>query len=209
VSKAQRIFVAGCKYFCSPLAEREIAMPLTQNPRPQKLVGHTQRSSLGWIGIICGPAGIRQVTFGQASQTAVKQFLENRLTNEEREVLDWDTAKSPLVARLQKFADGEPDDFQDVELDFDSLTPFQQRVLKHCRQISYGSTMSYGELADRAGNPGAARAVGSTMAANCWPLIVPCHRVVQAGGQLGNYSAPQGVRMKRRLLDLEAAGLLV
>ncbi len=110
-----------------------------------------------------------------------------------------------LLTRLAEFADGTVDEFLDVELDLDQLSTFQRRIIKMCRRIPYGTTCSYGDLAKRAGNPGAARAVGSVMAANCWPLIVPCHRVVQANGSLGAYSAPQGIRMKRRLINMEAA----
>jgi methylated-DNA-[protein]-cysteine S-methyltransferase len=62
---------------------------------------------------------------------------------------------------------------------------------------------TYGDLAAAIGSPGAARAVGSVMARNCFPLIVPCHRVLGAGGSLGGYSAPDGLRMKRRLLAME------
>ena len=108
-----------------------------------------------------------------------------------------------LIARLQAYADGAFDDFLDVELDLAGKTRFQQAVLHHCRRIRPGSTLTYGELAARAGYPGAARAVGQVMKTNCVPLIIPCHRVVAAGGRLGGYSAPDGLRLKRRLLQLE------
>jgi methylated-DNA-[protein]-cysteine S-methyltransferase len=67
--------------------------------------------------------------------------------------------------------------------------------------------LTYGELAAKAGYPGAARAVGNCMAANRIPLLIPCHRVVCAGGRLGSYSAPGGTVTKRRLLALEAGEL--
>jgi methylated-DNA-[protein]-cysteine S-methyltransferase len=85
------------------------------------------------------------------------------------------------------------------------LTDFDQSVVRACRRIPYGETLSYGELAKRAGHAGAARGVGRTMATNRFPIIVPCHRVVAAGGRIGGYSAPQGLTMKRRLLALESA----
>jgi methylated-DNA-[protein]-cysteine S-methyltransferase len=65
--------------------------------------------------------------------------------------------------------------------------------------------MTYGALAATAGHPRAARAVGNCMAGNCVPLIVPCHRVVRAGGDIGPYSAAEGSATKRRLLEMEAA----
>lgn len=83
------------------------------------------------------------------------------------------------------------------------LTEFQSDVVATCRAIPLGQTRTYGEVARLAGRPGAARAVGRVMATNRVPLIVPCHRVVASSGKLGGFSAPQGVVLKRRLLDLE------
>lgn len=103
------------------------------------------------------------------------------------------------------YAAGEPVDFADVAVDLAHLTPTQCRVIEQCRRIPYGQTLTYGRLAALAGSPGAARAVGNVMAANRCPLVIPCHRVVQAGGQIGHYSAPAGRRMKLRLLEQEGA----
>jgi methylated-DNA-[protein]-cysteine S-methyltransferase len=75
-----------------------------------------------------------------------------------------------------------------------------------CRRIGYGQTISYGQLAASVGAPGAARAVGTCMATNPLPLVVPCHRVIPAAGPPGFYSAPGGCRMKQRLLAMERAG---
>ncbi len=71
------------------------------------------------------------------------------------------------------------------------------------RQVGYGETVSYGELAERSGSPRAARAVGTVMATNRIPLILPCHRVLGSAGRIGGFSAPQGIDLKRRMLDLE------
>jgi methylated-DNA-[protein]-cysteine S-methyltransferase len=108
-----------------------------------------------------------------------------------------------LAERICAFAVGEYVDFHDVSIELDDLTSFQRRVIAACRTIPHGETLTYGELAEIAGRPGAARAVGSVMARNRVPLVVPCHRVVPASGGLGGFSAPQGVVMKQRLLDLE------
>lgn len=108
-----------------------------------------------------------------------------------------------LVTRLQKYIDGIPDDFADVPVACEGTTPFQKRVISNCRGIPFGKTLSYGELAARAGSPRAARAVGNIMASNRYPLVVPCHRVVGANGNLGGYSAPQGLNLKVKLLSLE------
>jgi methylated-DNA-[protein]-cysteine S-methyltransferase len=107
------------------------------------------------------------------------------------------------VEVVQQYAAGSPVDFSGLSLDLDYLTPFGRRVAAACRSIPRGEVRSYGDLAAACGSPGAARAVGSVMARNRIPLVVPCHRVVGASGSLGGYSAPDGLRMKRRLLALE------
>jgi methylated-DNA-[protein]-cysteine S-methyltransferase len=112
---------------------------------------------------------------------------------------------STLIAKLKLFAAGEKVEFTDVPLSQDHLTTFGKRVVAACRRIPWGETRTYGELAAECGSPGAARAVGTVMAKNRYPLIVPCHRVLAAGGDLGGYSAPDGLAMKRRLLAMEGA----
>jgi methylated-DNA-[protein]-cysteine S-methyltransferase len=88
-------------------------------------------------------------------------------------------------------------------LDWTGISPFRQRVLTGCYSIAAGSTLSYGQLAVAAGRPGAARAVGSAMATNRWPIVVPCHRVIGARGAMCGYSGTGGLTTKRYLLDLE------
>ena len=110
-----------------------------------------------------------------------------------------------LVKRLQAYAEGAKVNFDDVEVALDHASAFRRRVLAACRAIPRGETRTYGELALAAGAPRAARAVGTTMASNRVAIIVPCHRVVRAGGHLGGYSAPNGPTLKCRLLELEKA----
>jgi methylated-DNA-[protein]-cysteine S-methyltransferase len=88
-----------------------------------------------------------------------------------------------------------------IPLDLASLPRFHKRALLAARKIPFGRTVTYGELAARAGRPHAARAVGQAMARNPVPLVVPCHRVVAADGNLGGFGG--GAAMKRRLLALE------
>tara|TARA_B100000929_G_scaffold70000_1_gene53407 strand:- start:424 stop:909 length:486 start_codon:yes stop_codon:yes gene_type:complete len=86
-------------------------------------------------------------------------------------------------------------------LDESCLTPFQTQVLRSLvREAGFGKTVSYAELAAEAGHPGASRAVGSVMAMNPWPLLVPCHRVVRSDCVIGNYSGEGGPATKIRLL---------
>lgn len=96
----------------------------------------------------------------------------------------------------------------DVHLDLvalDSCPPFQQAVLRAARRIPRGQVRTYGEIAADLGKPGAARAVGNALANNPFPLVVPCHRVVRAGGHLGGYGG--GSALKRALLALEGVAV--
>ena len=83
-----------------------------------------------------------------------------------------------------------------------NATPFRKKVLEELLKVRYGETVTYGQLAERTGNPKAARAVGSAMRTNPLVLIIPCHRVLPSSGRLGNYSAG-GVENKKLLLSLE------
>ncbi len=90
-----------------------------------------------------------------------------------------------------------------------SGTPFQQKVWKALLSIPYGETVSYSTLSEMAGfDPSHARAVGIACAKNPLPLIIPCHRVIHKDGSIGNYSAPGGSLLKRRLIEFEKSNLL-
>jgi methylated-DNA-[protein]-cysteine S-methyltransferase len=95
----------------------------------------------------------------------------------------------------------------DLPIDWALTQGFRQEVLRALVLVPYGEVVSYLGLAARVGNPKASRAVGSAMATNPIPLIVPCHRVLQTGGGLGGYSGRNGLVTKRYLLDLEGADL--
>lgn len=90
------------------------------------------------------------------------------------------------------------------QLDWSGVSPFHQRVLRACYLIPPAATQTYGELASRVGSPGASRAVGSAMARNRWPLLIPCHRIVGSSGKLVGYSGLGGIETKRKLLKLES-----
>jgi methylated-DNA-[protein]-cysteine S-methyltransferase len=109
-----------------------------------------------------------------------------------------EAAKRELIAYFH----GSATDFTDLTLDPQG-TPFQLRVWQELRRIPWGQTISYGELARRVGSPKASRAVGQANAVNPIPIIVPCHRVINADGGLGGYSS--GLDRKRWLLRHEGA----
>ncbi|HNO77534.1 MAG TPA: methylated-DNA--[protein]-cysteine S-methyltransferase [Phycisphaerae bacterium] len=116
-----------------------------------------------------------------------------------------DCAHPPLQESIQRYFEGAPGVRFQARLVLDGMTEFQKAIIRACRTIGYGKTLSYGELAKRAGFPGAARAVGSVMSSNRHPLITPCHRVVAAGNRIGGFSSSSGTELKRALLELEGA----
>mgnify|MGYP001369074576 CR=1 FL=1 len=102
---------------------------------------------------------------------------------------------------------GERTDLAFIPLDMDGLPEFHQRVYDVARLIPPGATMTYGEIATRLGDPGSARAVGQALGRNPIPVIVPCHRVMAAGGKTSGFSAPGGAATKLNLLAIEGAQL--
>jgi methylated-DNA-[protein]-cysteine S-methyltransferase len=116
-----------------------------------------------------------------------------------------DGGDHPLGEKMKAYFRGEQVDFGDVELDLEWATPFQRAVADALRSVPYGEVVTYGELAALAGHPNAQRAVGTFCAHNRFPLVLPCHRVVAAGG-LGSYGS-LGLEYKQRLLELEGAAL--
>jgi methylated-DNA-[protein]-cysteine S-methyltransferase len=112
-----------------------------------------------------------------------------------------------LLGRLQKkvvaYFDGSTIDFSEFGIDLDGSSSFAATCLTACKKIGYGQTASYGQLASLANCPGAARAVGTVMANNKLPLIVPCHRIIRGNGQIGGFSGAEGPKTKLKLLQLE------
>jgi len=92
---------------------------------------------------------------------------------------------------------------RDIPVTLEGYSSFSRRVLSACRQTKLGQTVTYSELAKRSGRPNAGRAAGRVMARNPLPLIIPCHRVIRTDGQMGGFTAPGGVHLKKKMLELE------
>lgn len=164
-------------------------------------------TELGWMGLAGSGNRVHRLTLGHGSDREVRDALvggQDPDRQPPREDAEW---QLKLRRRLQQYGQGEYVDFSDVHVVFPKLTAFQEAVIFATRAIGYGQTVSYGELAELAGYPRAARAVGSVMSSNPLPILIPCHRVVGSGGKLGGYSAPQGIPLKQSLLAMEAEGV--
>lgn len=160
-------------------------------------------TDLGRMWMLVQPRYLCRLNFGSpTSRTATQTIGSAQFEVAQEPQAAW---QSQLMTALCRYAQGEPQRFSDVPLHLSWLTPFARRVIHRCRQIPFGTTVSYSELAAQVGSPKAARAVGNAMARNRFPLVVPCHRVVGARQTLGGFSAGPGVALKRRLLRLEGA----
>jgi methylated-DNA-[protein]-cysteine S-methyltransferase len=153
----------------------------------------------GYVGFVAGPRGLKRVCTPQRTRTAILRQLraENPDAAENTNLLP------QLANDLQRYFAGHKVHFK-VRLDCANATDFQTDVWHACRAIRYGRTASYGDLANRVGRSGAARAVGTAMANNRFPIVVPCHRVLRSDGNLGGYSGPGGTAFKRKLLMMES-----
>jgi methylated-DNA-[protein]-cysteine S-methyltransferase len=116
----------------------------------------------------------------------------------------WPDFVRDAVRAMQTLIRGEAVSLAGVPLAWSRVGAFERRVYEATQRLGPGETSSYGEIARALGAPEAARAVGVALGRNPWPLVVPCHRVLAAGGKLGGFSAPGGVATKEKLLAIEA-----
>lgn len=158
-------------------------------------------TALGPCAVTWGARGIQRVLLPEASRT--------HLVGRVRQDYDAITEREPPPAvrramdAIARHLAGKPTRFDDVAVDMEGLPPFRLKVYAALREVPAGATISYAELAARAGSPAGARAVGQAMAQNPFPVVVPCHRVLAAGHEPGGFSAYGGVVTKARLLALE------
>jgi methylated-DNA-[protein]-cysteine S-methyltransferase len=160
-------------------------------------------TAIGHCGIVWSKAGVVGVQLPERERRRTRERIEERFAG-----AVMGTAPPAVIHAIDSitalFA-GARTDLSAVPLDLEGISPFHRRVYAFVRTIRPGAILTYGEIATRIGAPGAARAVGRAMAQNPFPIIVPCHRVVAAGGKTGGFSAYGGVATKRRLLEIEGA----
>ncbi|MFO1061045.1 MAG: methylated-DNA--[protein]-cysteine S-methyltransferase [Dongiaceae bacterium] len=138
-----------------------------------------------------------------SSEAATRAALRRRCPGAREAAATPEIAR--VVAAITALLAGQPADLGFVALDLERVGAFERRVYALARAVPAGATVTYGELAARLGDPLLAREVGQAMGANPFPLVVPCHRVLAAGGKPGGFSAPGGVDTKLRLLRIEGS----
>jgi methylated-DNA-[protein]-cysteine S-methyltransferase len=160
-------------------------------------------TAIGRCGIAWGERGLIGVQLPEASTARTLARMRRRFP----EAIE--APPPPAVARaiasIAALLQGEAVDLAAVALDMAPVPPFERRVYEVARTILPGATLAYGDIALRLGVPGEARAVGQALGQNPFPLVVPCHRVLAAGGKVGGFSANGGVATKLRLLSIEGA----
>jgi len=160
-------------------------------------------TAIGRCGIAWRSGLVVSTALPGADDIATVRHLIRRLPDAVE--ADAEGAAADAVDRVQRLLAGEAVDLASIPVDLDSCPEFEQRIYALLREVPTGSTVTYGELAARAGAPGAARAVGMAMGRNPVPIIVPCHRVLASSGRSGGFSAPGGVTTKFRILQIEQA----
>ena len=164
------------------------------------MVYHVFSTDMGWVAVLASEKGLVSTSLPHSSAEEALAEIGNAVK---------DATNSPrrlkgITRRLRDYFGGKKVSFPE-RLNLSSITPFRQRVWQAARRIPYGETRSYKWLAEQAGKPGAARAVGQAMAKNRLPVIVPCHRVISSGGGIGGFNG--GIDVKKRLLKLETGAI--
>lgn len=160
-------------------------------------------TAVGACGIAWGVGGIVGVQLPESDEAQTRARVMRRHAG---------VAEATPPPKVQRAADGiaallagEARDLWFVVLDLEGVPAFERRVYAIARTIKPGETMTYGEIASRIGQAGAARAVGWALGRNPFAIVVPCHRVVAANGKAGGFSASGGKVTKMRLLTIERA----
>ena len=160
-------------------------------------------TALGRCGLAWGPAGIVAVSFPEDDDAQTRASLLRRAPGAR------ECAPPPAVAQvvrdIQALFEGAARDLAYADLDMSGVPDFDRAVLALALDIKPGETRTYGALARALGDVSLSRRVGQALGRNPFPIVVPCHRVVGAGGAMTGFSAPGGIGVKERLLKIEGA----
>lgn len=162
-------------------------------------------TAIGPCGIAWSERGVVAVRFAERDREATRKRLLQRAPGAR------EAEPAPAIRHaidgIVALVGGERRDLSDIAIDDTEIPEFNRKVYAIVRKVPPGETITYGQIADRLGDKLLARDVGQAMGQNPTPLIMPCHRVLAAGGKTGGFSAPGGVSTKLRLLSIEGAQL--
>jgi methylated-DNA-[protein]-cysteine S-methyltransferase len=165
---------------------------------------HVFETALGFCAIAWSESGVARFQLPTRTAEAAERLIRRRAFGAEPGAPPEDVAA--VVEAAKRYFTGEEIDFANVRLDLDGQDVFFTQIYTALRRVGWGRTTTYGALAKEVGaGREAARDVGEAMAKNPAPLIIPCHRVLAAGGKIGGFSAPGGSTTKMRMLELEGA----
>jgi O-6-methylguanine DNA methyltransferase len=160
-------------------------------------------TAIGRCAIAWGEGGVVGVKLPESSDAAMRARIARQHSGARE--LDPPQEIEAAIGDIRRLLDGHRQDLSRIDLDMSSVPDFEQRVYVETRSIPPGETLTYGDIATRLGDVGLSRAVGRALGRNPFPIVVPCHRVLAAGGKSGGFSAPGGVETKRRMLEIEGA----
>jgi methylated-DNA-[protein]-cysteine S-methyltransferase len=161
-------------------------------------------TAFGPVGLAWSERGIVRLQLPGGDVAATRERLTRNADGVETHPPEW---LQPTFTRLQRYFGGAEIAFPDAPLDLEAVPRFNRQLYTEMLKLGWGETVTYGELAERAGAPGAAQAVGRAMGQNPIPVIIPCHRVLASGNKAGGFSAPGGVSTKLKLLAMERVHL--
>jgi methylated-DNA-[protein]-cysteine S-methyltransferase len=165
-------------------------------------------TAIGPCGVAWSSRGLVSVQLPEETAEATRARLWERITLPDDAVsMTPPPAVKAAIERIIRHLTGDDGGLDNIALDLEGVPPFHRKVYEAARRITRGEVRSYGDLASDAGSPSGARAVGQAMAKNPLPIVVPCHRVIAAGGKPGGFTSPGGLDTKARLLAIEGASL--
>jgi methylated-DNA-[protein]-cysteine S-methyltransferase len=167
---------------------------------------HVFETAMGFCAIAWSDAGITSFQLPTKTSEATERLMRRRVPSAAPGAPP--VGVEAVVGAVKRYFDGEEIDFSQVQLDVAGQDAFSAQVYEALRRVGWGRTTTYGGLAKEIGaGRERARDVGEAMARNPTPLIIPCHRVLAAGGKIGGFSAPGGSQTKTRMLELEGVCL--
>jgi methylated-DNA-[protein]-cysteine S-methyltransferase len=160
-------------------------------------------TAIGECALAWNRIGVTGVWLPETTAGKLRARIAKRLGDGHEAEAEGDIAEA--VAAIRALLRGERTELGSIAIDDSRLDDFDRRVYAAARTIAPGRVVTYADLAARVGEDASARAVGQSLGRNPFPIVVPCHRIVAASGELGGFSAPGGTATKRRLLTIEDA----